>query len=71
MSEVNRVSPVRWFRRLVRSVHIYRFVIRGVVRRGFRKWEIQDRFELRADFVGDREYRERIPFCVGDRHALR
>ena len=26
---------------------------------------------IRADFVGDREYRERIPFCVGDLHALR
>ena len=71
MSEVNRVSPVPRFRRLVRSVRIYRFVIRGVVRRRLRKREVLDRFELHANFVGDREYRDRVPFCVGDRHTLR
>ena len=38
---------------------------------GFREREVQDRFEFRADFVGDREYRERVPFCVGDLPALR
>ena len=51
MSEVNRFSPVGWFRRLVRSVRIYGFVIRGVVRFRCREWKIQDRIELRADFV--------------------
>ena len=71
MYEVNRFSPVRPFRRLVRCARIFRFVMRGVVRRGFRKREVQDRFELHADFVGDREYREGVPFCVGDRNALR
>ena len=71
MSEFNRVSPVRRFRRLARSVRIYRFVIRGVVSCRLREREVQDRFKRRVDIVEDREYRKRVPLSVDDRYALR
>ena len=70
MSEVSRVSAVRRFHVLVRSVRICGVVVRRCICRHFLELEFQDRFELRAVFVGYREYREWVPFCVHDGHSL-